>query len=242
MLNYTYFILVVCQAFFIFIISNVFLSFPMGYTCVTSSTSIKCSDCSFPYIGNKQGVVLQSISLIAPGLYQYLPVLLLHHEPLGTGCPGNGRMATGSEPGGCLLLGLLPFYIAFPHQMVCKPLESSYTSPHSGLYIQQKTNLGNYTADHFFTGLRGGKVWKNKRHSRPPLPQLSLFFLANNRFFFLQQEDLGKATTKYSCDGHNDCGAGCLCLWSVAYCDNSQPVLLSAVLLARWTNCGLFLG
>lgn len=51
-------------------------------------------------------------------------------------------------------------------------------------------------------------------------------------------EDLGNIQP--SCDGHNVCGAGCLCLWSMAYCNNSQSVLLSAVLLARGTNCGLF--
>lgn len=84
----------------------------MGSTCVTVS---KLHFHQMLTVHFLMGELLQSISLIAPGLYQYLPVLLLHHEPLGTGCPGNGRMATGSEPGGCLLLGLLPFYIAFPH-------------------------------------------------------------------------------------------------------------------------------
>lgn len=45
-----------------------------------------------------------------------------------------------------------------------------------------------------------------------------------------------------TCDGHNDCGAGCLCLRSVAHCDHPQPLLLPAVLFARRTDGGLLLG
>lgn len=61
-------------------------------------------------------------------------------------------------------------------------------------------------------------------------------------FLFFEEETLGEeATTPHSCDGHNDCGAGCVCVWSVAYCDHLESVLLSAVLFARWTNCGLLL-
>ena len=44
------------------------------------------------------------------------------------------------------------------------------------------------------------------------------------------------------CDGHHVGGAGCVRLRSVAHRDPAQCVLLSPVLLARWTNGGLFLG
>lgn len=114
--------------------------------------------------------------------------------------------------------------------MVLKPLES--TPPRTVGSTSSITNLGNCTAEHFFAVLRGGRVVTKSRLK-------VLFFLSH---VVLQQEYLGKATATHSRDGHNDCGTGCVCLRSVAYCDHSQPVLLSAVLFARRTNCGLFLG
>lgn len=116
-----------------------------------------------------------------------------------------------------------------------------YTSPHSELYIHPN-KPGKLYSGSFIRGAPqkcGNKTSFALRFSVFFLLKLAqfafLFFLNNKKTWEKRQQ-------KHSCDGHNDCGAGCLCLWSVAYCDNSQPVLLSAVLLARWTNCGLFLG
>lgn len=97
-----------------------------------------------------------------------------------------------------------------------------------------KTNVGNCTAEHFCAPLRGGSALVASS------PRFSIRF--EKATLCLQQEDLGERATASGCDGHNDCGAGCLCLRSVAYCDHPQPVLLSALLFARRTNCGLFLG
>lgn len=114
-----------------------------------------------------------------------------------------------------------------------------YTSPHSGLYIQQKQTWETIYGGPFLYGGCEEEKCGNKASFA------SSFFYFESQLLallFLQHKTWEKAATKHSCDGHNDCGAGCLCLRSVAYCDNSQPVLLSAVLFARRTNCGLFLG
>ncbi|XP_042272777.1 neuronal growth regulator 1 isoform X2 [Thunnus maccoyii] len=105
--------------------------------------------------------------------------------------------------------------------MVCKPLESSYTSPHSGLYIQQNKPGKLYGGAFLYGAPRRKKSVEIKRHSRP-----LIFFLATNRLF-CNKKTWRKATTIYSCDGHNDCGAGCLCLWCY---------LLDGISKGAWLN------
>lgn len=120
--------------------------------------------------------------------------------------------------------------------MVCKPLER--TLPHTASCTSSQTNLGNYKPRSVSS--RDCEAEKSGvkavcRFSLSLKKEKEEASLGNN----LGEE---KKRPQNSCDGHNDCGAGCLCLWSVAYCDHFQPVLLSAVLFASRTNCGLFFG
>lgn len=86
-------------------------------------------------------------------------------------------------------------------------------------YGSNKTNLENYIIRRaIYLGFWGGKC-------------------GNKRFALRFSCDLDNIQS--SCDGHNDCGAGCVCLQSMAYRYNSQSVLLFAFVLTRWTNCGL---
>lgn len=108
-----------------------------------------------------------------------------------------------------------------------------YSSPRSGLHIQHNKS----------GKLHGISLWGSEEETCGPKASLaSRLSLLIFPCFLLQREDFGKAAAESSCDGHDDRGAGCLRLRSMAYCDRSQPVLLSAVLFARWTNRGLFHG
>lgn len=75
-----------------------------------------------------------------------------------------------------------------------------------------------------------------------PAPKAVFFFFFCIQSAVLHPKESRRATATRGCDGHNDCGAGCVRVWSLAHCDPPQPVLRPAVLLARRTNCGLFLG
>lgn len=113
--------------------------------------------------------------------------------------------------------------------MVLEPLESA--APRTLGSTSSQANPGHRTAEHSFAAHRGGA----RR------PHRGCFYFCTQSAV-LYPEDSRRATATRGCDGHNDCGAGCLRVWSLAHCDPPQPVLLPAVLLARRTNCGLFLG
>ena len=124
--------------------------------------------------------------------------------------------------------------------MVCKPLES--TRPRTLHPAKQTWETIRRTIS-----VRGSEEEKcGDKASLASKALLCFFFVSHAACVFFcggPTRRLGwKAATTHSCDGHNDRGAGCLCLWSVANCDNSQPMLLPAVLFARRSNCGLFLG
>lgn len=113
--------------------------------------------------------------------------------------------------------------------MVFEPLESA--APRTLGSTSSQANPGNCTAERSFVVHRGG----TRRPRRG-----SISFCIHSAV--LHPEVSGRATATCGCDGHNDCGAGCLRVWSLAHCDHPQPVLPPALLLARRTNCGLFLG
>lgn len=125
-------------------------------------------------------------------------------------------MATGSEPGGCLLLALLPFPISS-----LDGVRATGESTSSRGRVPIKTNLGNYTERHF-----SGFFAEEKRGFVSFRAHLCVF--AN-----------GADRTHFGGDGHHDCGAGCLRLRSVAHRYHSQSLLLFTIVFARRTDRGL---
>lgn len=103
-------------------------------------------------------------------------------------------MATGSEPGGCLLLALLPFLISS-----LDGVQATGESTSSRGQVPIKTNLGNYT-ERSSRGFRGG-----------------LLYFHSDIFIF----DNGADRAPFGGDGHNDCSAGCVRLRSVDHRYNS---------------------